>query len=51
MRPLDRVLEAASRLLEARAYVHHYERHGIGLDEFQQRLVKAEQILFDYRQL
>jgi hypothetical protein len=32
-------------------YMHHYERHGVGRDVFEEALATTEQILYDYRQL
>eukprot|EP01047_Picozoa_sp_COSAG01_P027846 COSAG01_NODE_1852_length_9061_cov_50.987949_3_plen_520_part_00 len=51
VRPLDRVVGASARMLEVGAYLHHYERHGVGRDTFSEHLATAEQILFDYRSL
>jgi hypothetical protein len=51
VRPLNRLLEQASLMLEARAYLHHYEKHGVQEADVRQAMMTAEQILFDYRGL
>ena len=46
---LERVVDRAADLLEARAYVHQYERLGVGRDHLEEALESARQVLTNYR--
>ena len=51
VRPLERLVASAAGMLGAGAYLHHYDRHGVGREVFDEALATAEQMLHDYRQL
>lgn len=51
VQPLDRVLRKASRTFHAGAYLYHYERFGMSLNDMRQCFVHVEQVLQSYRKL
>lgn len=48
---LDCVCRKAWNMFTARAYVHQYEQHGWGLEDFMESFVTVEQVLRDYARL
>ena len=50
---MDRLVGAAAAMMQGGggAYLHHYAKHGVGRDVFEEALATTEQILYDYRQL
>jgi hypothetical protein len=50
-RPLDSMLDRVYSMLDAKAYVHHYEKYGIDLEWFWQQVISLEQITADYKAL
>eukprot|EP01051_Picozoa_sp_SAG22_P011529 SAG22_NODE_1118_length_5518_cov_1.906994_4_plen_581_part_00 len=51
VRPLEQLLDRAALMLQSRAYLHHYARHGIASHVFDEQIAVLEQILFDYQAL
>ena len=49
--PLRRLATRACALFAERAYVHQYERHGMGADELAMRLAQLEQLVHSYAEL
>ena len=49
--PLDRTLQKASEMLFSKAYVHQYEKYGIGTEEFRTHFSRMEQVLYNYKNL
>jgi tubulin delta len=46
--PLNALVGRASEMLQAGAYVHHYAKHGVGRDDFEDRIAILEQVLGEY---
>ncbi len=51
VRPLHRMLDKATAMHHARAYVHHYAKHGLSETAFDAAFVQLEQVLASYRRM
>lgn len=49
--PLETVAAKATEMLAARAFLHHYEKWGVGSEEFAGALATTEQIISAYNML
>lgn len=49
--PVSRMLGRAAQLYESRAYVHHYERHGLACSDFEEAFERVEGIVERYAAL
>lgn len=48
---IDHVVSRAHDMLSARAYVHQYEREGLSVKDFEDALMKLEDVIHNYRNL
>mmetsp|Transcript_24544 Transcript_24544/g.82596 ORF Transcript_24544/g.82596 Transcript_24544/m.82596 type:complete len:471 (+) Transcript_24544:87-1499(+) len=48
---LRHVSERSRLMLDARAFVHHYTKHGLGLDDLQEALRRADALVENYESL
>ena len=48
---LDSILSRAWGMLDAGAYLHQYERHGVERDTMESAMISLEQVLMDYQSL
>ena len=48
---LRHLASRVAAMLEARAFVHHYEKHGLSLAELEEHLQHAQQLIADYEAL
>ena len=49
--PVQRTLLSAHEMFVSRAYLHQYERHGIGSQDFVNAFAVLEQMIHDYSAL
>ena len=49
--PLEQLLDRASSMLQSRAYLHQYARHGLEASVMADALMSLEQVLLDYKRL
>ena len=50
-RSLDAITHKAWSMFSARAYLHHYARHGFGSDDFMDSFASIEQVISSYKSL
>ena len=51
IRPIKRSQECAWGMFSSRAFLHHYERHGLEASDFQVAFARIEELLENYRVL
>ena len=50
-RPVQQTVAKAWKMFSARAFVHQYQQHGVGEDDFVEAFAKVEQIVANYAAL